>query len=171
MTQVNLNITFRDTVNAADPETIEELTTSCNIFYPEEIAVARELVEDRLLKGISCGYYFFFAEVDGRIAGYTCFGPIPMTRSRFDIYWIAVFKAFQGTGIGRLLMQKTEDQVQAMNGRRIYVETSSRNEYSPAHRFYSASGYHPDAVLKDYYAPGDSKLVYLKILTEDTCDI
>jgi len=155
-------ITFRETVDPADPESIHRLTTSCGLFYPEEIAVARELVEERLIRGTASGYYFLFAQRDGSIVGYTCFGPIPMTSGRFDLYWIAVLKGLQGSGIGKLLMKRTESRVRKMNGRRIYVETSSREIYEPTHRFYHACAYRTEAVLKDFYAEGDDKVIYLK---------
>ena len=123
-----LNITFRETVDPADPERIYRLTASCDLFYPEEIVVARELVEEHLIKGMASVYYFLFAERDGSVVGYTCFGPIPMTRGRFDLYWIAVLKNLQGTGIGKHLMELTELRIQEMNGQRIYVDVPQRWE-------------------------------------------
>ena len=159
-----LNVTFRDAVHRSDPEAIFRLTESCELFYPEETAVARELAEERLARGPSSGYEFLFAETDGIVAGYTCFGPIPLTQGRFDLYWIAVQKDLQETGIGRRLLQLTEVRIQEMEGRRIYVETSSRKIYEPTHRFYLSGGYHQEAILTDFYAPGDDKVIYMKAL-------
>jgi ribosomal protein S18 acetylase RimI-like enzyme len=160
-----LNVTFRETVQISDPDNVFHLTESCDIFYPEETAVARELAEERLARGPSSGYDFLFAETDGNVIGYTCFGPIPLTQGRFDLYWIAVSKGLQGSGIGRRLMQLTELRIQEMKGRRIYVETSSRKPYAPTHRFYHACAYRTEAILKDFYADGDDKIIYLKDLT------
>ncbi len=159
-----LNVIFRDTVHPSDPEVIFRLTESCELFYPEETAVARELAEERLARGPSSGYEFLFAETDGIVIGYTCFGPIPFTQGRFDLYWIAVRKDLQGTGIGRRLLQLTEVRIQEMKGRRVYVETSSRKIYEPTHRFYHACAYRTETVLKDFYADGDDKVIYLKDL-------
>ena len=159
-----LNVIFRDTVHPSDPEVIFRLTESCELFYPEETAVARELAEERLARGPSSGYEFLFAETDGIVIGYTCFGPIPLTQGRFDLYWIAVQKDLQGTGIGRRLLQLTEVRIQEMKGRRVYVETSSRKIYEPTHRFYHACAYRTETVLKDFYADGDDKVIYLKDL-------
>ena len=164
MPNPSLNVTFRETVYRSDPEDIFRLTESCELFYPEETAVARELAEERLARGPASGYDFLFAETNGRIIGYTCFGPIPLTQARFDLYWIAVRKDIQGTGIGRHLLQLTERRILKMNGRRIYVETSSRKPYAPTHRFYQSRGYHQEAILPDYYAPGDDKVIYMKAL-------
>ena len=158
------NVIFRDTVHRSDPEAIFHLTESCELFYPEETAVARELAEERLAKGPSSGYEFLFAETNGIINGYTCFGPIPFTQGRFDLYWIAVQKELQGTGIGKRLLQLTELRIQEMKGRRVYVETSSRKIYEPTHRFYHSCGYHQEAILADFYADGDNKVIYKKAI-------
>jgi GNAT superfamily N-acetyltransferase len=159
------NVSFRDTVRCSDPEDIFRLAESSGIFYPEETAVARELAEERLIRGTSSGYDFLFAETNGAVIGYTCFGPIPFTQGRFDLYWIAVQKDLQGTGVGRHLLELTELRIQAMKGLRIYVDTSSRKPYAPTHRFYHSCGYHQEAVLMDFYAPGDDKIIYMKALS------
>jgi GNAT superfamily N-acetyltransferase len=158
------NVNFRDAVYGTDPEAIFHLTESCGLFYPEETAVARELAEERLARGPSSGYEFLFAETGGIVIGYTCFGPIPLTQERFDLYWIVVRKDLQGTGIGRRLLLLTEARILEIKGKRIYVETSSREPYAPTHRFYQSSGYHQEAILTHFYAPGDDKIIYMKVL-------
>ncbi len=155
-------IVFRETVNSSDPESIYRLTESCGLFYPEELAVARELAEESLSRGSASGYYFLFAETEGSLIGYSCFGPVPMTSRRFDLYWIAVRKELQGRGIGKCLMKLTQSRIQDMDGKRVYVETSSRKLYEPTHMFYEANGFHKEAVLKDFYAQGDDKIIYMK---------
>ena len=71
--------------------------------------MAVELAEERLAKGPASGYHFVFAERDGRVLGYTCYGPIALTDGSYDLYWIAVDKSTQGQGLGRLLMEKSEE--------------------------------------------------------------
>ena len=46
----------------------------------------------------------------------------------------------------------------------MYVETSSRPIYRPTRQFYVKCGYTEDALLEDYYAPGDGKVIYRKKL-------
>ena len=50
------------------------------------------------------------------------------------------------------------------NGRQIYIETSSQPIYQPTQAFYTRAGYVLEATLKDFYAPGDDKLVFVKRL-------
>lgn len=157
-------LTFRQEVLQSDAQHVRELTTSTGFFMDAEIDVAVELVEERLSKGESSGYYFVFAEQGGRVVGYTCFGPIPCTMASFDLYWIAVHDSCRGQGIGKALMRKSEELIAAMGGTRVYIETSFRAQYVPTRQFYFACGYQEAAVLADFYAPGDGKVIYLKVL-------
>jgi ribosomal protein S18 acetylase RimI-like enzyme len=134
------------------------------MFYGHEIDVAVELVEERLKRGPASGYFFLFAEVDGRVAGYSCYGPIACTKQSYDVFWIAVDKSTQGLGLGQLLLKETEQRIAAAGGHRIYVETSSRDHYEPTRRFYEKAQYRREATLEDFYGPGDAKVIYLKVV-------
>ena len=158
-------ILFRDAPVTADTARVQEIIESSGFFSPQEIEVAQELVEERLTKGISSGYLFLFAEAEGRVIGYTCYGPIPCTMESYDLYWIAVEQTLRGTGFGRELLQRTEQAIGRAGGSRIYVETSSRELYESTRGFYGACGYGEAAVLEDFYAPGDHKVIYLKVLS------
>ncbi len=48
------------------------------------------------------------------------------------------------------------------HGRLVWVDTSSREDYPPAHRMYSTAGYRQVARLEDYYAADDAKLIFSK---------
>jgi ribosomal protein S18 acetylase RimI-like enzyme len=156
---------FRDDVRPCDREVVREIIAASGFFSPDEVAIAVELVEARLAQGLRSGYYFWFAEDANGVIGYTCFGPIPGTLFSYDLYWIAVQNQYRGQGIGTLLLRRSEATIAALSGRRIYIETSSRTLYASTHAFYDAQGYRQEALLEDYYAPGDSKLIYVKVLT------
>lgn len=162
-----MQILYREEVLPSDIATVRKLTSATGFFSPDEIAVAVELVEERLAKGLRSGYYFLFAEHGGRVLGYTCFGPIPCTLASYDIYWIAVLPEVQSRGVGRELLKKTERKIEDLGGKRIYVETSAREQYRPTMRFYQRQGYRQEALLKDFYGPGDHKAVFLKILSPE----
>lgn len=157
-------LTFRDNVKPADPDSIRDIVSSSGFFSREEIDIAVELVNERLDKGESSGYYFIFAERENRTVGYTCFGPVPGTIASFDLYWIAVHENLRGSGIGKQLLERSEQAIHRLGGRRIYIETSSRDKYIPTRSFYLNNFYQAEAVLKDFYAPGDSKYIFVKEL-------
>lgn len=162
--QTKSPVTFRYEVVPVDRAHIRDLVHSTGFFHAEEVDIAVELVDEWLAKGASSGYEFVIAEQDGRIVGYTCFGLIPCTQSSYDLYWIAVHPKTQGQGLGRLLNAETERRIREKGGTRIYAETSSRPQYQSTRAFYERTGYRLAEMLADFYAPGDGRATYLKIL-------
>jgi ribosomal protein S18 acetylase RimI-like enzyme len=135
-------------------------------FGEDEARIAVELVDEALAKGEhGSGYFFLFAEDGDGVAGYACFGPIPGTEASFDLYWIVVDPDRQKAGIGRFLGLAAERRVAEAGGRRLYADTSSRPQYEPTRGFYRALGYRQAALLEDFYAPGDGKVVFEKVIT------
>ena len=159
-------ILLRHEVNSGDRKEVARLAEATGFFHAQEVAVAGELVEERLLKGPVSGYHFLFADdPTGRLLGYVCFGPIPCTGTSFDLYWIIVDPAWQGQGLGKDLLRAAEGEILSLGGTRVYIETSSRDIYQPTRRFYERCGYALVAVLEDFYAPRDDKLIYCKPLS------
>ncbi len=156
---------YRTQVVLSDLVAVERIVLSSGFFSRAEVGLARELVDERLRMGVKSGYDFLFLELDGQVEGYACFGPIPCTRGAYDLYWIAVHDAFRGLGLGREILAGAEDIMAAMGGKRVYVETSARPQYEPTRIFYRACGYREEAVLKDFYAESEDKVVYLKVFT------
>ena len=137
------------------------MTESTGVFSPGEIQIAVELADERLAKGEASGYYFVFAEEDGQVRGYACYGPIALTVGSYDLYWIAVAKSTQGSGLGRTLLERSEQLIREVGGRRVYIETSTRPPYAPTRAFY-VRGDALEVVLEDFYAVGDGKAIYVK---------
>jgi len=159
-----INTNFRETIYSSDINSVREIVSSTGFFSNEEVDIAAELASERLNKGIDSGYHFIFAESNDKVIGYSCFGPIPATKFSFDLYWIAVHNDYQNLGLGKLLIVKSEEAIKRLGGNRVYVETSGREQYESTRKFYFACGYKEEAILNDFYAPGDSKYLYLKIL-------
>jgi len=157
-------VRYRDRLLPSDAQSVFAIVKSSGFFSTQEAEVALELVKEGQTKGISSGYCFLFAEIREEVAGYTCYGLIPCTAESFDIYWIAVSASLRGLGLGKGLLKKTEEKIQSMGGRRVYVDTSSRAQYAPTRAFYMRCGYHEAAVLEHFYAPEDHKVIFLKVL-------
>ena len=158
-------IAYRSELRDSDVSAIREIVSSTGFFTPAEIAVAVELAEERLAKGVASGYLFLLAEGPaGRVLGYACYGPVPATESTYDLYWIAVHRESQRAGLGRQLLTRAEAAIAAAGGVDVYIETSSRALYGPTQAFYARAGYRLAAEFPDFYAAGDGKLVYVKRL-------
>ena len=157
-------VELRFDLQAEDPGRIRHLVEITGFFSQEEVDVAEELATERLEQAAASGYHFVMAEQYGRLVGYTCYGQIPCTAGSYDLYWIAVHPDVQGKGLGQRLLQKTERLIRDAGGSRIYVDTSQRLQYASTRAFYENAGYRLDAVLTEFYAPGDNKVIYCRSL-------
>jgi ribosomal protein S18 acetylase RimI-like enzyme len=155
---------YRFVPEARDIDGLRKLVSALDVFYPEERAVALELLEERMLRGADSGYFFVFADVGGDVIGYAAWGPVPLTRASFDLYWIAVHPDYQRLGVGRALLALTEKAVAERGGGRLYIETSSREEYRRTRSFYVRADYREVARLEHFYAENDAKVVYCKAI-------
>jgi ribosomal protein S18 acetylase RimI-like enzyme len=160
-------IELTTSLTAACPAAVEDLVRRTGFFSAAEVAIARELLDDLLEKGAGSDYVAVFARDgrDGPLVGYACWGEIPCTEARYDLYWIAVDPDRQGEGIGQVLLAHVEASISKAGGAAIYVDTSSREQYGPTRAFYERSGYEVAAHLTDFYRDGDGKVVYAKRLT------
>ncbi len=161
-TPVAAAITLRYEVVPSDAHAVGELVAATGFFNEAEVAIAVELVQERLKRGNASGYHFVLAQAAGEVVGYTCYGPIDGTQSSFDLFWIAIHPGHQGHGLGRLLTDESARLIRAGGGRRMYAETSGRAQYEPTRAFYHGLGFNREAELADFYAPGDAKVFFVK---------
>jgi len=155
---------IRDYVKESDAEVIEKITRETNYFTEEETLIARELVEERLQKGIKSGYLFNILEKESEIVAYSCFGEIPCSYISYDLYWIVVRNDLRGNGIGAYLLKKCEEYIKKLGGYQIYLDTSSKDQYLPTRNFYKKNGYKEVADFKNFYDFNDDKIIFNKIL-------
>ena len=168
-------VAFRTGARADDVEAVRSLTAGTGFFTAEEVAIAAELVGDRVEKDDRSDYHFLFADEmlsdighAGRLLGYACYGQIPGTENRFDLYWIAVEPGLQGQGLGRSLLAEAERAAEAQGAARLYVDTSSSAKYAPTRAFYKRNGYKVAAEMPDFFREGDGKVIFMKKLAPKT---
>jgi ribosomal protein S18 acetylase RimI-like enzyme len=156
-------VAFRAEAAPQDRTEVEALVRQTGFFSPAEVAIAVELVDDRLRLGPDSDYEFVFA---GRqpLLGYACWGAIPGTEGSVDLYWIAVAPEQQGRGVGQWLMAEFERRARLDGAQRVFVDTSGRAQYEPTRKFYLRCGYDEVARIEDFYASGDPKVVLRKRL-------
>jgi ribosomal protein S18 acetylase RimI-like enzyme len=169
-------------LSAAARPRIAEILRGSRVFSVAEIAVALELFDE------GCGdcglriadkrpqpqsavrnpqspsdYLFLGAFTPEEVlVGYACWGPTPATDRTWDLYWIAVDTALQGAGIGTILLEEVERRLVGQHARMLIAETSSRSDYAPTRGFYDRRGYAEEARVRDFYAPGDDRIIFVK---------
>lgn len=148
-----------------DKEALMRILKGVPEFKQVEIPVAEEVIDTYLSDPQGSGYYILVAEENGRVRGYVCYGPTPMTMGTWDVYWMAVEREEQGRGIGTALLKAAEAEIREAGGRMTVIETSSVPLYRKTLRFHLRSGYSQVARIPDFYEPGDDKLILQKYLS------
>jgi ribosomal protein S18 acetylase RimI-like enzyme len=169
-------------LSAADRPRIAEILRRSRVFNRDEIAVALELFDEaNAERGMriegelrhpdsafriphsTSDYAFLGAFTPEEIlVGYACWGPTPATDRTWDLYWIAVDTALQGAGIGTILLDEVERRLVGRHARMLIAETSSRSDYAATRGFYGSRGYAEGARVRDFYAPGDDRIIFVK---------
>ena len=143
---------------------LEEILRATGVFSPDEVRVARELLDETAVLDVPTPSYSFLGAFtpDGELVGFACYGPTPGTDRTYDLYWIAVDPANGRAGIASLLIDEVERRLQGHTARMLVVETSSRSDYLPARRFYARRGYAEAARVAGFYAPDDDRIILTK---------
>jgi ribosomal protein S18 acetylase RimI-like enzyme len=158
---------------------VRDILVATNVFREAETDVAIELFDEVFgapmsVEGAAPQYhpapassdYFFLGAFtpEEELAGFACYGPTPGTDRTYDLYWIAVDPAMQGTGCGTILLNEVERRLKGQNARLVVVETSSRSDYKNTRGFYIRRGYTEAARACDFYAPSDDRITFTKRL-------
>ena len=158
---------------------VEEIVRATGVFNEGEVSVALEVFDEGMRHGArDVGndatlqtmdptpdpYELIGAFSGDDLVGYACYGATPSTDRTYDLYWIAVHPHAQKAGAGAALMSEVEQRLETRRARVVVVETSSRDDYAPTRRFYHRLGYIEAARLRDFYAPGDDRVVLSKRL-------
>ncbi|MBU0728161.1 MAG: GNAT family N-acetyltransferase [Proteobacteria bacterium] len=151
-------------INPKDQQDILNILNATVIFRPTELVVAAEVLESSISNAIESEYFSLVAESAGQICGWICYGPTPCTSGVMDIYWIVASTKLRRRGIGRALMTAAEKEIRASGARLITIDTAGRDDYLPSRLFYQNAGYEEKARIRDFYTPGDDKVVFVKEL-------
>jgi ribosomal protein S18 acetylase RimI-like enzyme len=150
---------------ASDREPLRRILEATDVFRSEEVDVAVELMDAAVDDPAQTDYLLAtYVDADDVVRGYYCYGHTSMTRSTYDLYWIAVDPSCHGAGIGSALLDHCERRIAASGGSLIVVETSSLPKYEPTRRFYRRHRYDEAACLRGYYAPDDDLVIFTKHL-------
>jgi GNAT superfamily N-acetyltransferase len=148
-------------MTAADKPALMALLRDTPEFEEAELPIAEEVIDGYLA---SPGRDFdITVAVEGkRLIGYICWGSTPLTASTWDIYWMAVSQDRRGAGVGSALLKAAEDGIKKSGGTLALIETSSKPNYLNTRRFYLRKGYKRVSRIRDFYAPGDHRLIFEK---------
>jgi ribosomal protein S18 acetylase RimI-like enzyme len=148
-----------------DTRAILALASRTGVFKPHEVTALEEVLSDYHSANCKLDHRAITFEEHGEILGFAYYAPAAMADRTWYLYWIAVTKQTQHRGIGTRLIEHVENDIRSRRGRILLVETSSLPYYDLTRKFYEKHQYERGAVIQDFYADGDSMVIYSKRLT------
>lgn len=149
-------------LRASDRDPVARILRETGVFRAEEVAVGLELVDETLDPRPDTDYEWIIAQIGEELAGFACYGPVPLTDATYDLYWIAVSPRFRGSGVASRLDDAVTEAVKSREGRWVLAETSSTPPFEAARRFYLRRGYEKLSCLPDFYRVGDDRVTFGK---------
>ncbi len=146
-----------------DLSAIATIAVESGLFAAESWSGVEEVLRS-VLTGESPGQVWVSVEARSVVGG-AYVAPEPFAESMWNLYFLAVSPASQGSGAGSGLVRHVENDARRAGVRTLIIETSGTDEYASTRSFYDGLGYSREARIRDFYGPGDDKVVYSKFLT------
>jgi GNAT superfamily N-acetyltransferase len=143
-----------------DASAILRLAAAEPLFSREDREVVEELLLDYLEESEPGDYRFLTALDEGRVVGFACYGPTPLTHGTFDLYWICVSRRRRREGYGLALLKGVIRGVRRERGRLIVLDTSASRAFAPTRAFYEHAGFQPSVRVPSFYGRGDDLQMY-----------
>jgi GNAT superfamily N-acetyltransferase len=159
-------LTIRPAV-ATDTAAIRSLAISNAMFEADDMDGFDEMMQG-YLDGTLDGHAWIVAEDEhGATAGGAYYAPEPFADRMWNLYFIAVDPGRHRDGTGGVIIDWVEQTLRDLGphaARVLIVETSSLDQYAQARAFYAKRGFDEEARIRDFYGPGDNKVVFWKSL-------
>ncbi len=162
-------------VTSDDRQAVHRLALVNRMFEPEEMDGIDQLLSGYLDSSRPDDYWVVAVpqdadpngspdgSVDGAVLGAAYYAPEPFADRVWNLYFLAVDPDAHGRGVGTALTGHVTEHLRAAGedvARVLLVETSSTEAYRPARNFYLSRGFAEEARIRDYYGPGDDKVVF-----------
>lgn len=153
---LNLLVKINSLINPqTDRESVINILKKIKEFNERDIETCL-YVFDGILKGEYEGIFVYLNE---KLVGFLFFVKNSLTLDVFELLWIVVDPDFHRNGLGSMLMNNFLEEIKKRNARLVILHTSEH--YSKAKILYTRFGFKCEAIIKDFYAPGDSKEIWI----------
>lgn len=155
-TATSMNIRAPTPLDQADIKLVVE---DAGLFPAEMLD---EMIEPFFNDDKSLGHWLI-CEIDRvGVIGFSYTRPEELTEGTWNLLAIGFRTEYRGRGYGAQLIARVEQSL--IGARILIVETSGLDDFEVTRSFYETCGYTKEAVIRDYWADGDDKVIYRKSL-------
>lgn len=151
-----------------DAEEIKRLALDNGMFEIDQLDDFEEMMAGSFDGTLADHSWIVLEDEHDDVAGAAYYGPEPFADRMWNLYFIAARPSQHRSGIGQALITHVEEVLRGkgdQSARVLIVETSSLSGYDQARAFYRKQGYAEEARIREFYGPGDDKIVFWKALT------
>jgi ribosomal protein S18 acetylase RimI-like enzyme len=102
--------------------------------------------------------------VNHAAAGVAFLAPERLADGAWNLYLIAIDPVQQGKGHGSAVLRQVGAMLAARGQRILPVETSGLPAFAATRAFYKGNHYDAEGRIRDFYAAGDDKVIFRKVL-------
>lgn len=147
-----------------DQTALLDLAVATKLFQPDELGELEGMLTD-YFNGTLGDDQSWIVDDEGGVRGAAYYAPEMMSDGTWNLYFIGVHPDQQGQGRGTSLLNHVEQALIAQGQRMLLVETSGLGRFEQTRAFYRKNGYDEEARIRDFYATGDDKIVFRRVLT------
>ncbi|MEM7578450.1 MAG: GNAT family N-acetyltransferase [Cyanobacteria bacterium P01_A01_bin.80] len=154
------------TIRPAKPDDVDviiNLADAIALFEGDELEELSGMLAGYFDGSLGEGHSWIVCEDDG-VVGVAYFAPEQYAYGVYNLYFIAVHPKHQGKGYGSAILNHVEQTLISLGERLLLVETSGLPNFQKTRKFYYKQGYEEEAKIRDYYKPGDDKIIFRKAL-------
>ena len=143
----------------ADVSAVRAISDETGLSDPDDGAMLEPFDDDHT--------WIVLEDDSGVVVGAAYFGPESHSDRVWNLYFLAVTPEHQGGGTGSALVAFVEENLRQRGttvANLLLIETSGVDSFEPTRAFYRNLGYVEEARVREYYGPGDDKVVYWKQL-------
>jgi ribosomal protein S18 acetylase RimI-like enzyme len=144
-----------------------KMADETGFFKEHEVQALREVLDDFHAENHVYEHKAYLLKDKDKKLGFVYYAPAPMTEGTWQLWWIVVQNDLQGRGLGGQMLKYVENHARELEGRVLFIETSSQEKYDPTRKFYLKYGYNLEARMRGFYAAGDDMMVYRKSLVPE----
>jgi ribosomal protein S18 acetylase RimI-like enzyme len=151
----------------ADAEVVKAIAIETGLFTADDIGGFEDMLEGFLNNNLTDHFWIVLEDETNAIVGAAYYAPEPLSDRMWNLYFISVRPGFQGMGIGAALITHIEETLRGKGeevARTLIVETSSLERFQSTRRFYERRGFDKKARIREFYRPGEGKIVFWKSL-------
>ena len=150
-----------------DASAVKTIAVESGLFAPDDMGDFDEMLSGYFDGTLADHSWVVLETAERTVVGAAYYAPEPFSDRMWNLYFIAVLPAHQAGGTGGALISHVEDALRRRGdevARVLIVETSSLERFAPTREFYRKHGYDQEARIREFYGPGDHKVVFWKML-------